>query len=149
VSARTAEAASIAAVEESPTSTARLRVLVADDNHDSAELSASLLELWGHDAYTGHTGREALELAARHHPHVSLLDIGMPDLNGYEVAAEIRKVPWGKQMLLIAITGWGREEDKKRALSAGFDYHLTKPIDPRKLRALLSSLEPPRAEASR
>jgi CheY-like chemotaxis protein len=125
----------------SPASTSRLRVLVADDNQASAELSAALLELWGHDAYMGHTGREALDLAAQHRPHVSLLDIGMPDLNGYEVAAEIRKLPWGKRMLLIAITGWGREEDKKRALSAGFDHHLTKPIDPQKLRALLQGLE--------
>jgi PAS domain S-box-containing protein len=128
-------------VQESPASTSRLRVVVADDNRDSAELSAALLGLWGHDAYTGHTGREALDLAAQHRPHVSLLDIGMPDLNGYEVAAEIRKVPWGQRMLLIAVTGWGREEDKKRALSAGFDHHLTKPIDPNKLRALLQALE--------
>jgi PAS domain S-box-containing protein len=128
--------------DEPHVSSNRLRVLVADDNRDSAELSAALLELWGHDAYTGHTGREALDLATRHRPDVSLLDIGMPDLNGYEVAAEIRKVPWGERMVLIAVTGWGREEDKKRALSAGFDHHLTKPIDPRTLKSLLSGLEP-------
>jgi PAS domain S-box-containing protein len=132
--------------EPAAISSNRLRVLVADDNRDSAELSAALLELWGHEAYTGHTGREALDLATQHRPHVSLLDIGMPDLNGYEVAAELRKKTWGQSMLLIAVTGWGREEDKKRALSAGFDHHLTKPIDPQKLRSLLSGLEPRASE---
>jgi PAS domain S-box-containing protein len=128
-------------VEESPMSTTRLRVLVADDNLDSAKLSATLIGLWGHEAYQAHAGRDALELAERYRPDVALLDIGMPDLDGYQVAAAIRKAAWGHPMLLIAVTGWGREEDKQRALSAGFDHHLTKPIDPAKLEALLLTVE--------
>ncbi len=127
--------------EESPMSTTRLRVLVADDNLDSAKLSATLIGLWGHEAYQAHAGRDALELAERHRPDAALLDIGMPDLDGYQVAAAIRKAAWGRPMLLIAVTGWGREEDKQRALSAGFDHHLTKPIDPAKLESLLLTVE--------
>lgn len=129
-------------LREEPRAARNLRVLVADDNRDSAELSAALLALWGHDAVTGHSGREALELAERHRPHVALLDIGMPDLNGYEVASAIRNAEWGAGTLLVAVTGWGREEDRQRARGAGFDHHLTKPIDPQKLRSLLQQWEP-------
>ncbi len=116
---------------------ARLRVLVADDNRDSAESCAALLELNGHAVSTAHTGREALELARRLEPDVLLLDIGMPELNGYEVAQRIRRTAFGARAKLIAITGWGQKEDKRRALAAGFDHHLTKPIDPSALEALL------------
>ena len=128
-------------VADSPPSVARLRVLVADDNLDSATLSATLIGLWGHEAHQAHAGQEALELAEHYRPDAALLDIGMPDLDGYQVAAAIRKASWGRQMLLIALTGWGREEDKQRALSAGFDHHLTKPIDPAKLESLLLSVQ--------
>jgi len=114
-----------------------LRVIVADDNRDSAETCAALLQLCGHRVQIAHTGREALELAERLHPHAMLLDIGMPELDGYTLAGKIRETPWGCGVTLIAITGWGQEDDKRRALAAGFNYHLTKPIDPNTLEALL------------
>jgi CheY-like chemotaxis protein len=118
----------------------RLRVLVADDNADNAEVSGTLLELWGHEVHVVHTGQAALTLAESQRPAVLLLDIGMPDLNGYDVASAIRAAPWGQEMILIAVTGWGRDEDKLRSQAAGFNHHLTKPVDPAKLRLLLSGL---------
>lgn len=117
-----------------------LVVLVADDNVDNAEVSATLLHLWGHDVVVAHAGYSALELAERARPQVLLLDIGMPDLNGYDVAAAVRAAPWGRDMTLVAVTGWGRDEDRRRALSAGFNHHLTKPVDPVKLKSLLDGL---------
>jgi PAS domain S-box-containing protein len=131
------QAAVASPAESAPT---RLRVLIADDNQDNAEVSGTLLELWGHEVHVTHTGKGALELAERMRPEVLLLDIGMPDLNGYDVAAAIRAAAWGQGMILIAVTGWGRDEDRRRALSAGFDHHLTKPVDPAKLRQLLAKL---------
>ena len=118
----------------------RLRVLVADDNLDSTQTSAMLLELWGHEVRVAHTGREALDLAAEFMPDVALLDIGMPDLSGYQVAAELRSRPEGRRVTLIAVTGWGQADDKQAADSAGFDHHLTKPVDPRQLQPLLESI---------
>jgi PAS domain S-box-containing protein len=118
-----------------------LVVLVADDNVDNAEVSATLLDLWGHEVVVAHAGYAALELAERARPQVLLLDIGMPDLNGYEVAAAVRAAPWGRDMTLVAVTGWGRDEDRRRALSAGFNHHLTKPVDPVKLKSLLDGLD--------
>ena len=114
-----------------------LRVIVADDNRDSAETCAALLQLCGHQVQIAHTGREALELAESLHPHAMLLDIGMPELDGYTLAGKIRGTAWGRGVTLIAITGWGQEDDKRRALAAGFNHHLTKPIDPNTLEALL------------
>jgi PAS domain S-box-containing protein len=116
-----------------------LRVLVADDNRDSAETCAALLEAAGHEVSVAHTGREAFDLACRLEPDALLLDIGMPELNGYQLAQRIRGTDWGRQVMLIAITGWGQEQDKRRAWAAGFDQHLTKPIDPNGLEALLQS----------
>ncbi len=114
-----------------------LRVLVADDNRDSAETCAALLEASGHEVSVAHTGREAFDLACRLEPDVLLLDIGMPELNGYQLAQRIRGTSWGRRAMLIAITGWGQDQDKRRARAAGFDQHLTKPIDPSGLEALL------------
>jgi signal transduction histidine kinase/CheY-like chemotaxis protein len=113
------------------------RVLVADDNRDAAASLAMLLEIAGHEVRTAHDGQEALALAASFRPDLLLLDIGMPRLNGYEVAERIRQQPWGAAMRLIAVTGWGQDEDKRRSAEAGFDDHLTKPIDPAILPALL------------
>jgi PAS domain S-box-containing protein len=130
-------------VADSPSehaSARKLRVLVADDNADNAEVSGTLLELWGHEVHVAHTGHAALTLAESQRPAVLLLDIGMPDLNGYDVAAAIRAAPWGQEMILIAVTGWGRDEDRLRSQSVGFNHHLTKPVDPTKLRLLLSGL---------
>lgn len=114
-----------------------LRLLIADDNRDSAATCAALLEASGHDVSVAHTGREAFDLACRLEPDALLLDIGMPELNGYQLAQRIRGTSWGRRALLIAITGWGQEQDKRLALAAGFDQHLTKPIDPEGLETLL------------
>jgi CheY-like chemotaxis protein len=87
--------------------------------------------------YVAHSGREAFDLVEQQRPEAVFLDIGMPDLNGYEVAAAIRRQAWGKQVYLVAVTGWGQSEDKERALAAGFDQHLTKPVDLDQVEALL------------
>jgi signal transduction histidine kinase len=106
------------------------RVLIADDNQDGAESLAMLLNLSGHEVFLAHSGAEAIHVAEQQRPDVAVLDIGMPDLSGYEVAQRIRLEPWGEHMTLIALTGWGQENDKRRALAAGFDHHCTKPVDP-------------------
>jgi len=118
-----------------------LKVLVVDDNRDAADSCAALLELSGHSVQAAYTGREALALAANSRPHVVVTDIGLPDMDGYEVAAKIKAAPWGRRMVLVAVTGWGEESDKQRAFSAGFIHHLTKPIDPDALESLLQSLD--------
>jgi two-component system CheB/CheR fusion protein len=106
------------------------RVLIADDNHDGAETLAMILEMFGHEVHVAHSGEEALEVGARCRPDIGILDIGMPDLSGYEVAKRIRHEAWGAKITLIAVTGWGQENDKRMAHAAGFDHHLTKPVDP-------------------
>ncbi len=118
---------------------ARSRILIADDNRDAADSLSMLLELAGHEVRVAHHGRAALSLAQAFRPDVALLDIGMPDLSGYEVAQELRREPWGRGIQLIALTGWGQEKDRQQALEAGFNQHLTKPIDPDQLEALISS----------
>lgn len=107
----------------------RRRILVVDDNVDSAESMAMMLELSGHDVAMAHDGLEGVELAKKFQPHVALLDIGMPKLDGYEAARSIRRQSWGQKMMLVALTGWGQSEDKQRSREAGFDAHLVKPID--------------------
>jgi two-component system CheB/CheR fusion protein len=116
-----------------------LRILVADDNRDSAETLGMLLELSGHDVLLAHTGYEALEIATRARPDIGIFDIGMPDLTGYVLAERIRHEAWGKHITLIALTGWGQDADKRRAMAAGFDHHLTKPVDPDVLERLLQA----------
>ena len=115
------------------------RILVADDNRDSADSLALLLRLSGNEVETVHDGRAAVEAAERWRPHLALLDIGMPVLNGYEAARAIREAPWGRGLTLIAVTGWGQEEDRRRSREAGFDGHLVKPVDPAGLEALLQN----------
>jgi len=126
--------------ESAPTqSTIRGRkVLVADDNRDAANALALLLRLAGHDVRVAHDGEGALALAREFEPDCAVLDIGMPDLNGYEVARRLRQSTSGKKVRLIALTGWGQDEDKRRAHDAGFDHHLTKPVDRERLDALLA-----------
>jgi PAS domain S-box-containing protein len=114
------------------------RVLVADDNKDAADALAMLLELGGHEVRVAHGGRAALALAQTFRPDVAILDIGMPELDGYEVAKELRREPWGSRMCLVALTGWGQDEDRQRAQDVGFDRHLTKPVDTDALEKLLS-----------
>ena len=94
--------------------------------------------------HVAHSGAEALEIANRVRPEIGILDIGMPDMNGYDVAERIRHEAWGKEIKLIAVTGWGQEADKRRALAAGFDHHLTKPIEFEKLKELIDNPGPPR-----
>ena len=104
------------------------RILVADDNRDAAESLSLQLQFAGHDVRTVHDGVEALELAKTFKPHVMLLDIGMPKMDGYETARRTRLHPWGKRVRLVALTGWGQEQDRQRAAEAGFDEHLVKPV---------------------
>jgi PAS domain S-box-containing protein len=105
-------------------------ILIADDNRDAADSLAMLLEMTGYRVTVGYNGGEALQLARESVPAVMILDIGMPDMTGYEVANRVRAEPWGQTIYLIAVTGWGQKEDKARAISSGFDHHLTKPVDP-------------------
>jgi two-component system, chemotaxis family, CheB/CheR fusion protein len=110
-----------------------LRILIADDNRDAADSLSMLLRLSGHDIKIARSGGEALAIADQFRPDVGIIDIGMPDMDGYEVARRIRHEAWGETMTLIAVTGWGQADDKRRALAAGFDRHMTKPVDPEEL----------------
>ena len=135
----------------------RRSVLIADDNVDGAESLALLLGVMGHQVETAHDGAEALEALSTRRFDAAILDIGMPRLNGYDLAREIRRHDWGHDMLLIALTGWGQVEDKRRAYDAGFDRHLTKPVQAELLVTALSDLgsetgrtsevEPPRSRS--
>jgi PAS domain S-box-containing protein len=131
----------VAAAAARAASGARKLILVADDNRDAAQSMAMVLEMGGYDVSVAHTGEEALQKARDMRPDAAILDIGMPDMTGYELARRLRLEPWGRGLVLMAITGWGQQEDKERARIAGFDRHLTKPVDPddveRALHALL------------
>jgi PAS domain S-box-containing protein len=116
-----------------------LRVLVADDNEDAVETAAMLLALDGNEVQVASDGLEAVEVAARYRPDVVLLDIGMPKLNGFEACRRIRSTPWGRDMLVVAVTGWGQEEDRRRTAEAGFDAHFTKPVDFSSVMALIGT----------
>ena len=116
------------------------RVLVVDDNRDSAESLALLLDLCGNQTCIAYDGIEALQAAAKFKPDVMLVDLGLPKLNGYEVARKIRQQPGGDEMLLIALTGWGQEEDRRNSKAAGFDEHLVKPVNHTALTSLLAEL---------
>lgn len=115
------------------------RVLIADDNRDAAESLATLLRMEGHDVTVVHDGQDALAAFNTMQPEVALLDIGMPELNGYEVARRVRQGSLGRAVTLIAVTGWGQDSDKARALAAGFNHHFTKPVEPERLAELLRS----------
>jgi len=116
------------------------RILVADDNADALESLAVLLKLSGHEVFSAPNGAAALEAAAEHRPEVVLLDIGMPLLDGYEVARRIRAQTWGRSMMLVALTGWGQDADRLRSREAGFDSHLVKPLDLARLTQVLEEL---------
>ncbi len=124
---------------------AQHRILVVDDNEDAAVSTTMLLEAMGNEVRTAYDGAEALGIAADFRPQVVLLDLGMPKLNGYETARRLRQEPWGQEMVLIALTGWGQEQDRQRTTDAGFDHHLVKPVDPSALRNLLSEIAESRA----
>ncbi len=115
-------------------------VLVADDNGDAAWGLAKLLELSGFRALLARSGQEALDVAEQHRPAIALLDIGMPDLSGHDVARRLRQTDWGRAMILIAATGWGQESDVRLSMEAGFDAHLTKPLNVGRIRSLIDEL---------
>ncbi|CAN7615105.1 hybrid sensor histidine kinase/response regulator [Massilia sp. LjRoot122] len=129
--------------EQSPQSdgpaAAGLRVMVVDDNQDAAETLTMALGMFGCEVRVAHSAEAALDIAARFTPQVALLDIGLPDMNGYELARRLRGMPAMAQAVLIATTGWGQEKDREMAFGAGFNHHLTKPIDFEQLRRLLAS----------
>ena len=114
------------------------RILVVDDNDDAADTLALLLNLMGHETRTAHDGIEAIEVADQFHPDVALLDIGMPKMNGYETARKLREDGRRREMLLVALSGWGQETDRVRSRNAGFDFHLVKPVDIAEIQRLLA-----------
>jgi CheY-like chemotaxis protein len=121
-------------------STSGRRLLVVDDNEDAANSLALLLKLKGHHVEVAHHGRAALTIAERYLPELIFLDIGMPGMDGYEVARRLRQHPDLKNVVLAALTGWGQQEDRRRSAEAGFDHHLVKPPEPNLVDSLLSDL---------
>ncbi len=115
------------------------RILVVDDDPDGADSLAALLSLIGHETVVANDGLAALVLADTFHPDVVVLDLGMPGLDGFEVAKRLRKTSTGAGLLLIAATGWGHPEDRRRSLAAGFDHHLAKPVDLHQLAEIIAS----------
>jgi len=113
------------------------RILVVDDNVEAASALAVVLELWGHEVFIAHDGRAALEQVRRLHPQVVLLDIGLPGMDGFEVAAALRREPAQRSIRVISMSGLSREGDFLRALESGIDQHLSKPVEMRFLRSLL------------
>jgi CheY-like chemotaxis protein len=118
-----------------------LRILAVDDNTDAADTFAELLPLWGHQVQVAYTGPEALARAREYRPDLVLLDIGLPGMDGYTVARQIRKDPSLASIRLVAVTGFGQDADRRQAQDAGFDDYLTKPVDPDELRRLLESMQ--------
>jgi PAS domain S-box-containing protein len=146
---KNAAAAEVDSGAANASSIRRGRVLVADDNRDAAESLALVLRFAGYEVFIAFGGAEALEVGSRERPEAGLIDIGMPGMSGHEVARRMRLEAWGKNAVLIALTGWGQEQDKQAAIAAGFDRHMTKPVDPveveRVLGDLLQSSDAPRA----
>jgi PAS domain S-box-containing protein len=125
---------------ESAMATSKLRILVVDDNRDAAESLAILLKIMGNNVRTASDGEKGVQAAGEFRPHIVLLDIGLPKLNGYEACRRIRQQAGSKDMVLIAVTGWGAEEDRRKSEEAGFDHHMVKPVDPTSLMKLLADL---------
>ena len=135
-------AGSLASEKEEPAAPkSSLRILIVDDNRDSADSLAMLLRIMGNDIRTAYDGQEGVDVAGQFRPDVALLDIGLPKLNGNEACRRIREESWGKGVVLIAVTGWGGEEDRRLSHEAGFDQHMVKPVDPQELVKLLAGLQ--------
>jgi PAS domain S-box-containing protein len=126
--------------QRGPKATYRHRVLVVDDNRPAAELLSMVVKMLGNEVRMARDGVEAVEAAAEFLPDVVLMDIGMPRMNGYEAAQAIRQQPWGQEMMLVALTGWGQEEDKRKSKAAGFEYHIVKPAEPSDLHELFDHI---------
>jgi len=125
-----------------PSKAAGRRILVVDDNRDSATTLALLLKMTGNQTQTAFDGLAAIKTAEAFRPQVILLDIGLPKMNGHDTCRAIRQQPWGKDVLILALTGWGQEEDRRKTAEAGFDNHLVKPVDPVALNKLISDSKP-------
>jgi CheY-like chemotaxis protein len=118
-----------------------LRILVVDDNTDNAYSMSLLLESIGHEVKVAHNGIRALGLAHEFQHDAMFIDIGMPGLDGHDLARRIRAEEWGKDLILVAASGWGQDEDKQRSLEAGFNMHLVKPVELRALEGLLATIK--------
>jgi CheY-like chemotaxis protein len=118
-----------------------LRVVVVDDNVDSAEAMSLLVRHYGHDVQVAHDGERALQVAEEHRPHVVLLDISLPRVDGYEVARRLRTQPWAAATSIVALSGWAPDPDRQRSVEAGFDRYLVKPADPDELLRLLADIQ--------
>jgi CheY-like chemotaxis protein len=127
--------------DETSIGSPRHRILVVDDNQDAADTLATLLKMLGHDTQKTHDGLQALKAAEDDRPEIILLDIGMPGMSGYDVCRRIRQQPGGREIVIIAVTGWGQEEDRRNSHAAGFDYHLVKPVELSALRAVFAEFE--------
>lgn len=119
----------------------KLKVLVVDDNADAGESLAMLLRIWGHETRISYDGPSALKVAEGFQPDVAFLDIGLPGMPGYDVARELRRTQTAKKLVLIALTGYGQDEDRRKTREAGFDEHLLKPAEPLAVKALLAHLQ--------
>jgi CheY-like chemotaxis protein len=119
---------------------APLKILVVDDNRDAASSLSTLASMMGHEVRVAFEGEKALEIASEFRPHTVLLDLGMPGMDGYEVCRRLREEPWGKPMKIVAVTGWGQDEDRRKSAECGFDLHLVKPVGPETLVELLGDL---------
>jgi CheY-like chemotaxis protein len=132
----------------SPEAGAILRkILVVDDNRDSVESLAMLLKMLGHETYLAYDGLEAVQTAERIRPELILLDIGLPKLNGYEVCRKIREQEWSQATVIVALSGWGQEADRRKSEEAGFNHHMVKPLDYNLLMDVLAELPSPRTGA--
>jgi two-component system CheB/CheR fusion protein len=118
-----------------------IRILVVDDNVDAADGLKMLLELEGEEVRVAYDGESALAAARQFHPQIVLLDVGMPGMDGYEIARRLRLDPETRGTILVAITGWGQSEDRRRSMDAGIDYHLVKPVEPATLQRLVNALK--------
>jgi signal transduction histidine kinase len=132
-----------------PATPGRRRILVADDNRDALESLTTLLRLAGHEVYAAGDGAEAFELALAHRPEVALLDLGMPKLDGHGLARQLRAQPWSASLVLVALTGWGQDQDRHRSRDAGFDAHWVKPLDLQRLTDFLAELDLSDADEAR
>jgi DNA-binding response OmpR family regulator len=125
-----------------------LKILVVDDNRDAAVTLQMLMNMYGHDAVLAHDGDEACRVAESYRPDVILLDIGLPTMNGYDACRTIRQSSWGQAMTIIALTGWGKDEDRRKSDEAGFDGHLVKPVHSEALMATLAAARAKYRDAS-
>jgi CheY-like chemotaxis protein len=126
--------------------TAKQRVLVVDDNADALESLSRIVTHMGNEVRRAQDGLEAIDVAREFRPDVVLMDLGMPRLNGYEAVRQLRQEPWAREVTIVATTGWGQDEDRRRTADAGFDRHLVKPIDIASLREVLAGQRAVRAE---